>query len=227
MYRIILLALLFTAHFTQAQELAQVSFSGGSNLRCFAMLTDREVLIRMSPEGQILEWGIEVQSIRSGNYYAPGLQPYPGRIEYYGSEADSVSKGKIKSIGSAVITYYQAWETPDKVGKVRSIGRQQIEYYSQFDQKILQGKIKSIGSQTIEFYTGFDDTSLQGKLKSVGSTRISYYNSFDDKFIRGKLKSIGNVTYSWYTSLENSSFGGGLKQGPLRQNTGGVVYIIQ
>jgi hypothetical protein len=223
-----LLSILFFKVVTAgAQELAQVSFTGGSGLRSFALVSDQDLLIRISPEGHLLEWGVEMQSIRSGNYYAPKLQPYPGRIDYYGPEADSVSRGKVKSIGSAVITYFQGYETPEKVGKIRSVGRQFFDYYGNFDQKILQGKIKGIGNTSLEYYTGFDDPSLQGKLKSVGSTRISYYNSFDDKFIRGKLKSIGTVSYTWYSSLENNSFGGGLKAGPLRQNTGGVVYIIQ
>ena len=71
-----------------SQELAQVSFSNGTSFNYFSLLTDREVLIRISPEGKILEWGIEVQSMYSGNYYARNLQPYMGRIEYYGSEAD-------------------------------------------------------------------------------------------------------------------------------------------
>ena len=206
-----------------SQELAQVSFSNGTSFNYFSLLTDREVLIRISPEGKILEWGIEVQSMYSGNYYARNLQPYMGRIEYYGSEADSVSKGKLKSIGSAIITYYQGYETPDLVGKIRSIGRLFFDYYGRYDQKSVQGKIKFMGSSVIEYYQGFDDPQLQGNLKTVGSTAIRYYSSFDDKAIRGKIKSIGNTQYSWYTSLDRPGYGGTLKSGPLRQNTGGVA----
>lgn len=210
-----------------SQELAQVSFTNGTSFNYFSLLTDREVQIRISPEGKILEWGIEVQSIHSGNFYARNLQPFMGRVEYYGSEADSVSKGKLRSIGSSVITYYQGYETPDLVGKIRSIGRLFIDYYGRYDQKSVQGKIKFIGSSPIEYYQGFDDPQLQGNLKTVGSTLIRYYSSFDDKAIRGKIKSIGNIQYSWFTSLDRPGFGGTLKSGPLRQNTGGVVYIIQ
>jgi len=210
----------------RSQQLAQVSFSGGNQLTHFALLTDREVLIRLSPEGRLLEWGIEMQSMRSPNYYAPRLQPYLGRVEYYGNEADSVSRGKIKSIGSSVFTYFGAWETPDRVGKIRSIGSLQLEYFNHYDNRALQGKLKSIGNLWINYYSTFDNEAYQGKLKSVGSTQISYYSSFDDKFIRGKIKSIGGVQYTWYTSLDRAGYGGSLKNGPMRQNTGGVVYVV-
>lgn len=224
LFTVLLAHLVITAH---SQELSQVSFSGGSELSFFSLLTDREVQIRISADGRLLEWGTEERSIRSSNYYAPRLQPYPGRVEYYGPEADSVSKGKVKSIGSSVITYFQSYETADRIGKIRSVGRLFFEYYSSYDNRLLQGKVKLIGSLSLDYYSTFDDQALQGKLKSVGSTSISYYNSFDDKFIRGKVKSIGAVSYSWYTSLDRQGFGGALKSGPYRQNTGGVLYIVQ
>ncbi len=210
-----------------AQQLSQVSFSGGSKLSHLSLLTDREVLIRLSDDGRITEWGIEEQSLRMRDYYAPRLQPYAGRVEYYGTEADSVSRGRLKSIGSSVITYFGAWETPDKIGKIRSVGYLQFDYFSLYDNKALQGKIKSIGNISLDYYSSFDNESLQGKLKAVVSTQISYYSSFDDRLIRGKVKSIGPVNYTWYTSIERGNYGGGLKSGPWRQNTGGVLYVLQ
>lgn len=210
-----------------SQELAQVSFSGGSSLTYFSLLTDGNVLIRISPDGKIIEWGTEEQSIRGGNYFAPKLQPYPGRIDYYGPEADSISRGKVKSIGSSVITYFQAYETADKVGKVRSVGRLFFDYYGIYDNKLFQGKIKTIGNLSLTYYSAFDDEALRGKLKSVGNTSISYYTSFDDKLIRGKIKTIGGSNYSWYTSIDGRGYGGSLKSGNYRQNIAGVVYILQ
>ncbi|MFZ9387991.1 MAG: hypothetical protein ACO25B_08925 [Chitinophagaceae bacterium] len=228
MHRRVLFILFFlvlsVAAFTQ--QLAQIGFSGGSQLSHISLLTDREVLIRLSDDGRVIEWGIEVQSLRASNYYAPRLQPYPGRVEYYGSEADSISRGKLKSIGSSVITYYGAWETPEKAGKIRSVGYLQFDYFTHYDNKAFRGRVKSIGNLWLTYYSTFDNEALQGKLKSVGSTQITYYSSFDDKFIRGKIKSIGPVSYTWFTSLDRTGFGGGLKSGPMRQNTGGVVYII-
>lgn len=210
-----------------SQELAQVSFSGGSSLTYLSLLTDGNVQIRISPDGKILEWGTEEQSLHGGNYYAPRLQPYPGRVDYYGPEADSVSRGKVKTIGSSVVTYFSAYETAERVGKIRSVGRLFFDYYSTYDNKLFQGKIKSIGNLSLGYYSAFEDEALRGKLKSVGNTQISYYSSFDDKMIRGKIKSIGGTNYSWYTSLDRQGFGGSLKSGPFRQNIGGVVYIVQ
>lgn len=218
--------LLFFGNLLYAQELSQISFSSGSNLSHLSLLTDREVLIRISEDGKILEWGIEVQSFRINDYYAPRLQPYPGRVEYYGPEADSVSRGKVKSIGSAVITYFEAYETAEKIGKVKSVGRLFFDYFGRYDNKVLQNKIKLIGSLSIDYYSTFDDPALQGKLKAAGSTPITYYSSFDYRFIRGKIKSIGSVNYHWYTSLDRQGYGGGLKSGPLRQYTAGVLYIL-
>ncbi len=185
-----------------SQEIAQIQFSGGTSLSTIALITDGNVLIRINDEGRVLEWGIEVESYRINNYYAPRLQPYPGRIEYYGIEADSINKGKVKTIASAYITYYAATETDIKKGKIRSIGPSFFDYFDNYDNKTLRGKVKMIGRTAFQFYTNFDDPVLLGKVRSVGNTSIQYYTSFDDKLIRGKLKSIGSVPYTWYTSLE-------------------------
>lgn len=210
-----------------SQELARVSFTGGSDLQYFTLVTDGNLLIRLSPDGHILEWGTEESSLRAPGSFAPRLTAYPGRVDYYGPEADSVSRGKVRSIGSALITYFPAWETREKIGKVRSAGRLFFDYYGVYDPQILQGRIRSIGSTALDYYSGFEDVSLRGKLKSVGSTVISYYQSFEDKYVRGRIRSIGNVLYTWYSSLDRQGTAGLLKSGPYRQNTGGVVYILQ
>ncbi len=217
---------LFTGFAASSQELFQVTLSGGSQLSHFTLLTDREVLIRVSDDGRILEWGLEIQSMRNNNYYAPKLQPYLGRVDYYGNESDSVSRGKVRSIGSSVITYYGAYETPEKIGKIRSVGSLILDYYSNYDGKDLKGKLRSIGSANINYYTSFEDRDLVGKLRSVGAVTLTYYSFFDDKLIRGKVKSIGPFNYAWYTSLDRN-YGGGLKTGSFRQSIGGVMYIVQ
>lgn len=225
--RLCSLLFLFNVSNIYAQELAQVTISGGTQFSHFSLLTDREVLIRISDDGKILEWGIEIQSSRINDYYAPRLQPYPGRVEYYGPEADSVERGKVRSIGSSFITYYGIHEVKEKVGKIRSVGRLFFDYYSVFDNKAFQGKVSFVGNSRIEYYSNFENEAFRGKLKSVGSTQLAWYSSFDDKFIRGKIKSIGAVNYTWHTSLDQPGFGGSLKSGPFRHNTAGVVYIIQ
>ena len=210
---------------TYSQQLSQVTFSGGSSLSYFSLVTDRNVLIRISVDGKIMEWGTEVQSLRSSNFYAPNLQPYMGRVEYYGPESDSLSRGKVKSIGTANITYYGSYETETKIGKTRSIGSLILDYYSDFDDKALKGKIKFIGNLVLQYYSSFDIDGFSGRLKAVGSNSISYYSSFEDKFIKGKIKSIGPLTYSWYTSLDIGR-GVGLKSGSYRQKIGAVTYIL-
>jgi len=209
-----------------SQELSQVCFSGGSTVSYLSLLTDREVQIRISEDGRVLEMGVEVQSFRSSNYYARQLQPYAGRVEFYGADADSVSRGKVRSIGSSFITYYGATEADYKIGKIRTVGSLLFDYFSNFDNRLQQGKIKFIGGLALDYYTTFDNEAFSGKLKSVGSTLITYYSSFDDKLVRGKLKSIGPLSYTWYSSLE-TRYGGGLKSGSFRQNAGNVVYILQ
>jgi hypothetical protein len=77
----------------------------------------------------------------------------------------------------------------------------------------------------IEYYGSIEEELLRGKLKSVSNTAVTYYTSFDDKFIRGKIKSIGPASYTWYTSLDIGG-GGALKSGSIRQNIGGITYIL-
>src|ERR1043166_6846465 len=74
----------------------------------FAFLSDQGVLIRITEDGRIVEWGVEVYSNRY-NYYAPRLQPFMGRIDYYGPEADSIFRGRVRNIGTCTFTYYNAY----------------------------------------------------------------------------------------------------------------------
>jgi len=224
---ILFLSFSLTLFIAKSQELAQVTFSGGSSFSYFSLITDRYVLIRISDNGAVLEWGTEESSFRNSNYYSPKLQPYPGRVEYYTNDADSLSRGKVKSIGSAVITYYDYYETEERKGKIRSIGSQFFDYYNNFYDKMLRGRIKSIGNSQVDYYPSFDNEAIRGKPKTIGSTAITYYSSFDDRLIRGKVKSIGTQQYQWYTSVDRVGSGGGLKSGAFRQNIGGVTYILQ
>ncbi|MEO7310460.1 MAG: hypothetical protein ABIX01_08690 [Chitinophagaceae bacterium] len=211
---------------THAQQLSQVTFSGASTLTYFSFVTDGNVLIRISSDGKVMEWGTEEQSLRIPNYYAPKLLGYPGRVDYYGPETDSAARGKVQTIGSARITYYGTGSLRYQLGKIRTIGSQMFDYYTNFDNEAIAGKIKSMGVNQVSYYAGYDNAAYAGKLKAVGNTAITYYSSFDDKLIKGKLKSIGNVNYSWYTSLDAAGYGGGLKSGLMRQPVNGVTYIL-
>lgn len=209
-----------------SQQLAQVTLAGGENLSYYSLVVDQNILIRISPDGKVMEWGNEVMANRS-NYYAPKLQPYMGRVDYYGNEADSLSRGKVRSIGTCTFTYYTASENKFKAGKIRMAGSQLFDYYTEYDNNAYKGKLKSIGSVTFTYYSSFDEESLRGKLKAVGSTSITYYTPFDDKMIRGLVKSVGGFTLNWYTSLDLHGARGILKSGDYRQNIGGVWYVLR
>jgi hypothetical protein len=213
--------LLATSAFSQ--QLSQVTFSSGADLSYISFRTNEDVLIRVTPEGKVIEWGIEWLSDRY-NYYAPKLQPYMGRIDYYGPESDSVFRGKVKSIGTCAFTYYGHYETESKIGKIKSIGSLTLDYYTNFDNTNLKGKLRFVGNIMLEYYSSFDDEAFRGKLKSIGNTPVTYYSTFDDKLIKGKIKSIGSAAYIWYTSFELRN---GMKSGSYRQNIGGVTYILQ
>src|SRR6476646_5308256 len=103
-----------------SHKLSQVTISGGITFSYFSFITDQNILLRVSDEGKLLEWGTELLADR-GNYYDPKLQPYLGRIEYYGQEADSAFRGKVRSIGTCTFTYYGHLDESIKVGKLKSI----------------------------------------------------------------------------------------------------------
>lgn len=218
---------LLLALYSHSQSLSQVSLANASSLSYFSFITDQGILLRVSEDGKLLEWGTELQSERSSNYYAPKLQAYMGRIDYYGNEVDSAYRGKIKSIGTCSFTYYNSLELDDKPGKIKTIGRLVLDYYSRFDNPAFKGKLKTAGTISFDYYSQFEDEGSRGKLKSVGPTKLVYHSKFDDKYIQGKVKSIGSFAYVWGTSLDPKGYGGALKSGQYRQNVNGVIYILR
>ena len=221
------LSLLTFCVIASAQQLRQITFSGASALSYFSFVTDQGVLIRVSEDGHLMEWGSEVQSQRSDNYYAPNLQPFTGRIDYYGAETvDSTLRGKVKSIGTCAITYYGEQDKDEKPGKLKSIGRTMIDYYTQFENAAFKGKMKFAGTTLLQYYASLENEALRGKLKAVGGTTIQYHTTFDDKLIQGKIKTIGSVAYNWGTSLDPNGQRGALKSGQYRQNINGIIYIL-
>lgn len=220
------IVLLLLQQYTKAQQLSQVTFSGATNFAYFSLQTNQNILLRISAEGKLLEWGTEEQSIRNPNYFAPKLLPYMGRVEYFGAEADSAFRNKPKSIGTCFITYYASYDKKELVGKIKTIGSINMDYYSPFEDKYKTGKLKMLGSNNIDWYSSFDDENSRGKLKTAGNTTITYYAVFDDKIIRGKIKNIGPFTYTWYTSYDRPEMKGALKSGNIRQVINNVTFII-
>ena len=208
-----------------SQTLKFVSFSQGSEFLSFAFITSQKIIIKVSQDGNVQEWGNEMEP---GRFYSEPakLQPYMGRIEYYEKQFDSILNGKVKSIGVTSITYYGSTENEALVGKVKSMGNVFFNYYIEPGNETMKGKIKSAGQKDISFYNSYENEAYRGKIKSIGTTQITYYSTFDDKSIRGKLKSVGSSVYTWYTSLDRQGYQGGLKSGKQYQMIEGVTYII-
>ena len=217
---------LFLVSYSFSQTLSHITLSGGATLSSFSFLTNQKVIIKISPEGKVLEWGTELAPGRLG-YYPGKLEPYIDRVTYYGQEVDSAYRGNVKSIGTCYLTYYGSLENKSQIGKIKMIGSVALEYFDNFENQEFRGKLKFVSNQMLSYYTSSENESYRGKLKSVGSTQLSYYSSFDDILIRGKIKSIGPVTYTWYTSFEISRYHGGLKSGTLSQSINGIIYYIR
>ncbi len=219
----LLISFLFLAAGAYSQELSLVTFSGGATLSSFSFRTDQEIIIRISEEGKLLEWGTDPGPGRY--YYDPKkLQPYLGRVEYFGQEYDSVFRGKVKSIGTCTFTYYDKYESETKIGKLKTIGRVAVDYYDNYEDAAYKGKLKFAGTVLFSYYSSFENEAFRGKLKSLNSSSITYYSTFDDKAIKGKIKSIGSFEYTWYSSYDR--YRGGLKSGSVTQTINGITYII-
>lgn len=219
----LLVSSLFLAAAIYSQELTHVTFSGGATFSSFSFRTDQQIIIRISDEGKVLEWGTDPGPGRY--YYDPRkLQPYLGRVEYFGQEYDSVFSGKVKSIGTCTFTYYGKYETAAKMGKLKTIGRIAVEYYDNYEDAAFKGKLRFAGSVLFSYYSSFENEAFRGKLKSVNNNSITYYSTFDDKAIKGKIKSIGSFEYTWYSSYDR--FNGGLKSGSVTQIINGITFSI-
>lgn len=208
-----------------AQTLSHVAISGASTLKAFSFITNQQVIIKITPEGNIIEWGIEIDASRNG-YYWGKLDPYLGRIDYYGQEADEAFRGKVKSIGSCSITYYASSQPELQKGKIKTIGAIQLDYYLNYEDVNFQGKIKSAGNLTINYFSSYDNDSFKGKLKSVGLTSLTYYSIFDDRLNKGKIKSIGNYRIAWYNEFDQKELQGAMKSGSTMLKVNSVVYNI-
>jgi hypothetical protein len=172
----LLLSFLFVAAGTYSQELTHVTFSGGATLSSFSFRTDQEIIIRISDEGKVLEWGTDPGPGRY--YYDPRrLQPYLGRVEYFGAEYDSVLVGKVKSIGTCTFTYYGKYETATKMGKLKTIGRVALDYYDNYEDASFKGKLKFAGTVLFSYYSSFENEAFRGKLRSVNNSSITYYST--------------------------------------------------
>ncbi len=209
-----------------AQNLAQVTIDNTSNSAVISFLVDGNVLVNISKEGNIIDWGIEYKTPATGIY--PGkLLKYMGREEYYGATDNEASRGKIKYIGSAGITYYSSYENEEFAGRVKSIGSNQLDYYQSYEDKAFKGNIKNAGPFLFTYYGSFADESYRGKIKTVHNAGLSYYGLMDDKAYRGKVKRIDRSLFTYYSSFDRPGYSGALKTGSPVLYNGGIKYYIK
>ena len=223
--RYLLFVLLLTTSFNSvfSQRIFKITLTGTGSTEMITVATD-DAVINISPEGNVISYGIEYFSEKIANYSR--LENYTGRIDMYGTYEDKASQGKLKYLGKTPVTYYASYDLEFLRGKLKSIGSLSVSYYMQYDDEALRGKMKSIGSSALNYFSSFDNESLKGKLKSAGITNLNYYSSFDDIAFKGKIKSIGQVSFSYYPSFD-SRHAGALKSGAQWQNINGIIFYIK
>ena len=128
-----------------AQKLAQIAIDNRSNSAMISFLVDETVLVNMSKDGNIIDWGIEYNTVRNGMY--PGrLLKYMGREEYYSSSDNEAYRGKVKYIGRTLITYYSSYENEEFRGRVKTIGPNFLDYYASYENNAFKGNLKNAGA---------------------------------------------------------------------------------
>ena len=207
-----------------AQRISKISINNSGVLQTFAITSDDNAIIILTPEGDVVNYGTEYFSEKIQNYSR--IEKFNGRVELFAVTDDKAMQGKLKYLGRTSVTYYASYDVESLRGKVKTIGNLAFNYFMEYDDVTLKGKIKSIGNTQLQYFTGFDNEALRGKLKSAGSTNLNYYPSFEDKAIKGKIKSIGQINFSYYTSFEKQ-FAGAMKTGNQTQNVAGINYYIQ
>lgn len=210
-----------------AQKIAQITIENRSksNASTIVFLVDETVLVNMTNDGKIIDWGIEYNTLQTSVY--PGkLQKYMGREEYYPATADSAYRGKVKYIGRTPITYYSSDENEMFKGKVKTMGSLFLDYYTLYDNPAYKGNLKNAGGTAFTYYGSFDDETYRGKLKSVGGTILTYYGLVDDKAYRGKIKNLDRSLFTYYSSYDTPGYSGIIKTGfPILYNRGIKFYI--
>ena len=206
-----------------AQRISKITLTGSGTVESFSIQTD-DAVINISPDGTIINYGVEYASERITNYTR--VEPYQGRVDMYTNFDNEAYRGKVKYLGKAAITYYASYDEEILRGKIKSVGSMNIDYYMQYEDEAYRGKIKKIGGTDIGWFSNFDNELLKGKLKQVGVTQLNYYSSYDDKAFKGKIKSIGQVSFTFYPSYD-SRYAGSLKTGQQFQNVNGVMYYVK
>ena len=208
-----------------AQNLAKITIDNHGTADVITFLIDETVLVNLSKDGKIIDWGIENNAIN--NIYPQRLDKYMGKEEYYPNTDNEAYRGKVKYIGRTLFTYYTSEENESLKGKVKTIGINMLDYYMPYDDPAFRGFIRDAGSVTFSYYRSFDNEAYKGKIKTVGSSSLSYYGSFDDIAFRGKIKSIDRNSFTYYSSYDRKEYSGSMKTGTQIVFNGGIKFFIK
>ena len=219
--------LLVTVAFVSAQRINKISVSNKGSNTTVSVLLSENVMVNVNQDGNIVEWGVDKYADRgaTNNVYRK-LTPYEGRVEYYTDKDNEAFRGKIKSIGSTIITYFASFEEASMVGRIKSIGAQKFGYYTKYDDATSAGKLKSIGSSNFVYYSSFENDAIKGKIKNAANVVFTYFSSMDDKSIAGNFKSVNGSAFEYYTTQDPYHSKGSLKSGNQLQVIGGITYLI-
>jgi hypothetical protein len=215
-------------NFVFAQRVQRVTVGGNGAQLNFGLLLPQNVVVNIDQNGTLGEWGVDRYADRQmNNSTQRRLDKFEGRTDNYKPTEDSAFQGKLKMIGSALITYYASTDKPHLIGKIKSIGSVKFDYYSNYDDPMSQGRLKLIGSNNITYYGSFENNAIKGKVKSIGGTAFTYFGPLEDKAIAGKIKSMGSSNFTYYDSREKTYGPGNIKSGSYFQNLGGLLYFIK
>jgi hypothetical protein len=219
------LLIVFATLSVQSQRLNKIILTdkGATTTTCF--LLNENVVIHITQEGQIGEWGVDLYADRPVDYVNRKITPYGGRVEYYTEKDNAAFRGKLKYVGNVMFTYYADFDEKSMVGKLKSIGTNNFSYYTEYDDPTAKGKIKSIGRMNFAFYSSFDNDAFKGKIRNAGTVGFTYYASTDDKAFAGKVKSMNNMPFTYYSSQERLK--GAQKSGNQLQVINGITYWIK
>jgi hypothetical protein len=207
-----------------SQRISKITITGTGTVNDIVIGLDENVQVYITKDGQISKWGFD-KFIGYQENYNDQLEPYVGRVEYYGQNDDEALRGKVKYIGKTLVSFYPSYEIESLRGKLKSIGSVTMDYYQAFDDKAMAGSLKSIGGQNVAWYPSYENEALRGKLKMLGATSLVYYGSFEDKAFRGKIKSIGSFGFTYYSSFEQYS--GSMKSGSTIVNANGIKFYVR
>lgn len=214
---------MLTSH---AQTISKITIGNGGAFEKISFALDEYVIVNVSRDGNILDFGTDHYLGQMENYQ-DRLDPFGGRVEYYGPNDNESFRGKIKSIGRTYFTYYASYDYEAVRGKLKSIGNLNLDYYLAYENEAYRGSIKNVGQSPVTWYGSSDNEGLRGKLRSFGNTQLNYYAAFEDKAYRGKVKSIDRFTYTYYSSLDRIEYRGAMKTGTMIVFANAVKYYVK